>query len=81
MPLRALKGASKGVDDTYCYVLVERDFHTGQALRRWAHGVRVSRLVEMKIGAKKGERFYIRSAENFLRGRMVEGIEWFRCEA
>ena len=28
-----------GVDADFCYFLVERDFHTGQALRRWPHQV------------------------------------------
>lgn len=28
-----------GVDADFCYFVVERDFHTGQALRRWPHQV------------------------------------------
>ncbi|CAK9067427.1 unnamed protein product [Durusdinium trenchii] len=68
-----------GVDASFCYFLVERDFHTGQALRRWRHGGR-SRKVgaespaladgaeEMKVTAHKGTRFYLRAAENMLKG-------------
>ena len=32
-------GRSPGIDGRFCYFLVERDFRTGQALRRWPHHV------------------------------------------
>lgn len=76
-PRSSFSEGSPGVDDTFCYFLVERDFHTGQALRRWAHGVRRPGLatgMEMKVTAKKGERFYMRSAQNFLKGRTANGV-------
>lgn len=40
-----------GVDADFCYFLVERDFHTGQALRRWRHQVCEGRM-EVLFGAK-----------------------------
>ena len=39
--------SGSGVDASVCYFLVERDFHTGQALRRWRHGGR-----SRKVGAE-----------------------------
>jgi len=73
-----------GVDADFCYFLVERDFHTGQALRRWPHQVPPlpqmptvqpppDGATEMKIMAKKGAGPYIRYAEGMLKGEAKEG--------
>lgn len=40
-----------GVDADFCYFLVERDFHTGQALRRWPHQV-CEGTMEVLFGVK-----------------------------
>eukprot|EP00435_Cladocopium_sp_Y103_P031500 s1779_g8.t1 len=73
-----------GIDGRFCYFLVERDFRTGQALRRWPHHVAKTTVdgsvavapvdaapagaTEMKVTAKKGAGLYIRSAERMLQG-------------